>query len=65
MAKRKTCVACPVEVRDLYAVVSNYIGAVERNDDPCRVARKFLAMKQSCASVGAIVSKHFADGHDR
>lgn len=55
------CPACPMAVRDLYATVHNYVGAVQHADDLERQARKFQEMVDSLHRIEALVNAHFAD----
>lgn len=64
------CVACAVQVRDLSAVVHNLIVAWDsyRNatdewkaSELSRVAQRFHSVRQSHATLHALVEAHFAD----
>lgn len=53
------CIACPVEVRGLYAAASNALGAWKRRDDPSRVARKMAELEEAIATITPVVDGHF------
>lgn len=57
-----SCPACPVEARDLGAVLHNLIGAIERGGNVLdeRSARKLAGAKSSLARWQPIVDAHFA-----
>ncbi|MCR4340135.1 MAG: hypothetical protein NUW01_09665 [Gemmatimonadaceae bacterium] len=54
------CPTCPVEVRNLLAVVHNYLNALGRSD-PSRVARKLADLRDAAARLQPIADAHFAD----
>ena len=54
-----TCMACPVEVRDLHAVLHNLCGAVRRLEDD-RVPRLLAEAYRSLARFQNVVDAHFA-----
>lgn len=57
------CPACPVEVRDLYAVASNLLHELEQEGVQltCRGWRKVESLRASVARMRVIVEQHFKD----
>lgn len=64
--KCEGCVACPMEVRDLYAVAYNFINQFDSDTGSaaldCRTLRKLNSLRNSVDRMGVIVKKHFGDG---
>ena len=56
---KHNCIACPVEVRALYAAASNASGAFERGDNPQRIAHKMKELRDAVHSIQPIVDAHF------
>lgn len=59
MDNEHNCIACPVEVRGLYATASNALGAWRRKDDPSRVERLMAELEKALTVIEPIVEKHF------
>lgn len=59
MADEHNCIACPVEVRGLYATASNALNAWKCKDDPSRVARLMANLEEALSIIAPIVDKHF------
>lgn len=62
------CVACPVEVRDLYATAHNAVQAADAaragRGEWLRFYRKLEELRTSVAKMKPVVEAHFADrGH--
>lgn len=55
------CLACPVEVRGLYAAAHNALGAYQRGDLGDRVGRKMAELADALARIAPHVEQHFAE----
>lgn len=57
------CLACPVEVRDLYAVATNLLNELDRPGAQltCHGWRKVEDLRQSVVRMKKIVDQHFKD----
>lgn len=53
-----SCLACPTDVRDLYAVAFTLLEALERGD-LCRIAKKSASLRRSVDRMRVIVDAHF------
>lgn len=62
------CMACPVEVRALYAAAHNAVGAIDRalqgHGDRARAIRKLYELKEEVERFKPIVERHFAQCRD-
>lgn len=56
---KHNCIACPVEVRGLYAAASNALGAWSRSDDRSRIAHKMDELRDALDRIEPIVTAHF------
>lgn len=55
---------CPVQIRNLAALVANYLSALDRarkGEDVQRLARKEHDLRQYMETIQAHVDAHFAD----
>jgi len=59
-----SCIACPVEVRDLYATAHNatlaFEAALSGHGDSARAVRKLRELKESVERMKPIVEVHFS-----
>lgn len=56
------CIACPDEVRDLFATAYNACGEYERGDEPRRLRRKMTHLRESVTRLQPAVNDHFRGG---
>lgn len=59
---RHSCMACPVEVRNIGAVLHNLVGQIERNETVLqpRTVRKLTSAREALARWQPIIDAHFA-----